>query len=464
MRNIKLIALLVICGFPVTSNAQFSVGTSSVDTSTIAMNLHVGWELIWGPDDMLWLTERNGYVTKVNPVTKAKKSILKINEVHEESESGLLGMALHPNFVDSPFVYLVYNYLSGLSIKEKLVRYTYASAPDTLTTPVTLLDNISGNSNHNGSRLLISPDRKLFMTTGDAQTGSFAQDLSRIEGKVLRMNLDGSVPADNPFAGSLVYTFGHRNPQGILLAPNGILYISEHGPNNDDEINILEKGRNYGWPTVMGYCNTSAEMTFCNANNVMEPIKAWTPTIATAGIDYYNNPAIPEWENSIIMATLKESDFRVLKLSDNGTAITSETVHFNNLFGRLRDVCVSPGGEIFITTSNQDGRGTPDDGDDRIIRIAVSIPIGIKKNEEPTVSVTLYPSVFNNQFNIELKNNENAATFHLYNIYGSEIKKISIDPNLGALTVERDNLASGMYFYSIGDHQKVFKTGRLIAK
>jgi glucose/arabinose dehydrogenase len=271
---------------------------------------------IMGPDNRIWFTERNGHVSAVNPVNSQKKRLLTIADVHEQDESGLLGMALHPGFNDTPHVFVVYTYLSG-SIKEKLVRYTWSS--DTLQGPVVLLDNIPGSVNHNGSRLVITPDRKIIMSTGDAQVATNAQDTLSLAGKFLRLNLDGSVPADNPNPASLIWSFGHRNPQGMVLASNGVLYSSEHGPGSDDEINIILKDRNYGWPNVTGFCNTPAETTFCNANNVVEPLKAWTPTIATAGLDYYDHAAIPEWRNCLLMTNLKEADFRVFLLNRQAT-------------------------------------------------------------------------------------------------------------------------------------------------
>ncbi len=133
---------------------------------------------------------------------------------------------------------------------------------------------------------------------------------------------------------------------------NGILYSAEHGPDSDDEINIIEKGRNFGWPTVKGFCNESAEQTFCSANNVKEPITAWTPTIATSGIGFYDNDAIPQWKNSLLVATLKNQRLMQVKLDDAHTAVTGITEFFANTYGRMRDVCIAPDGKVYICTSN----------------------------------------------------------------------------------------------------------------
>ncbi|RZL17272.1 MAG: PQQ-dependent sugar dehydrogenase, partial [Pedobacter sp.] len=257
-----------------------------LDVKVLASGFSHPWEIAWGPDNHLWLTERGGKISQVDPVSGTKKLIFTIPDVRSIGEGGLLGMALHPAFSSSPHVFVVYNYDKAGNYTEKVVRYTYNGT--TLTSPVTIIDNIAGGNIHNGSRLAISPDLKLYITTGDAGNGPLAQNVNSVNGKVLRLNLDGSIPADNPTAGNAMWTWGHRNAQGLVFA-NGRLYSSEHGPNADDEINIITKGRNYGWPNVEGKCNSGGELPFCGTNNVMEPIMTWTPTIAPSGMEYYNN-------------------------------------------------------------------------------------------------------------------------------------------------------------------------------
>jgi glucose/arabinose dehydrogenase len=245
-------------------------------------------------------------------------------------------------------VYVSYNYSSSGSYKEKIVQFTYNGT--TLTNAKILLDNIAAANIHNGSRLLIAGD-KLFITTGDAASQPSAQNTSSLNGKVLRINLDGSIPADNPITDSPLWSWGHRNAQGLAMAGNK-LFSSEHGPSNDDEINIIEKGGNYGWPTVHGFCNTNTEQTFCTANNVQEPLTVWTPTIAVSGMEYYNSDLLPQWKNSLLVTTLKNSRLYQLKLNADGTAITETTEFFTNKYGRMRDVCISPDGKVYICTSN----------------------------------------------------------------------------------------------------------------
>ena len=180
-----------------------------LQSSVIVAGLVQPWEIIYGPDEQLWITEKLGKISKVNPVTKQITPIITINDVVSNGEGGLLGMVLHPDFITFPYVYVVYNYNSANGYREKVVRYTFAN--NTLTSPSILIQDIPASSIHNGSRLLISADKKLIMTTGDASNTSSSQNMNSLSGKVLRLNLDGTIPTDNPFTGSYVYSFGHRN-------------------------------------------------------------------------------------------------------------------------------------------------------------------------------------------------------------------------------------------------------------
>jgi PQQ-dependent dehydrogenase (s-GDH family) len=329
-------------------NSSDAPDASELKDIAIVSGLSFPWEIIWGPDNNIWMTERGGRISRVNPATGSVTTLLNIAEVVSNNEGGLLGMALHPNFSSTPQVFVVYNYNAGSSYREKVVRYTYNGS--TLTNPLILLDNIAASSIHNGSRLLIGPDLKLYITTGDASNQSLPQNTSSVNGKVLRINLDGTIPPDNPVPGNPYWSLGHRNPQGLVFA-NNKLYSSEHGPTSDDEINIIEKGKNYGWPTVMGFCEGS-EQTFCNANNVVQPLKTWTPTAAVCGLDYYNSDLIPQWKNSLLVVALKNARLYQMKLNANFTAITETNEYFINDYGRMRDLCISPAGKVYICTSN----------------------------------------------------------------------------------------------------------------
>ena len=328
-------------------------GAVVIKDTVLVRGLNYPWEILWGPDNFIWMTERGGTISRVNPATGVVSPLLTVSEVVSNGEGGMLGMVLHPNFAATPHVFVAYEYNNAGNYREKIVRYTYTGT--SLITPVTIFDNIAGASIHNGCRLLITPDLKLFITTGDAATQSFPQNTSVPNGKILRINLDGSIPADNPLPGNPYWSFGHRNPQGLVFA-NNILYSSEHGPANDDEINIIEKGKNYGWPQVEGFCDKSNELSFCFANNVKEPIKAWTPTAAVCGLDYYNKNLIPQWKQSLLMVALKNSRLYQIKLDNTYTSITETNEYFTNVYGRMRDLCISPEGKVYICTSNGGNR------------------------------------------------------------------------------------------------------------
>jgi glucose/arabinose dehydrogenase len=322
---------------------------AEITTEVLTQSLIYPWELIYGPDSYIWFTERGGKISRLNPKNGVIALVHTIPEVTSTGEGGLLGMALHPDFTVSPYLYVIYDYGSGANYRAKVVRFTFNNG--VLIEPVVLLDQIPASSIHNGSRLLITPEQKLLITTGDANVAASAQDKNSLSGKILRLNLDGTVPDDNPFPGNPVWSYGHRNPQGLVLA-NNKLYSSEHGPNNDDEINLIVKGKNYGWPNIEGFCNTATEQAFCAQNDVAEPLKAWTPTIAPSGLTYYNSDQLPQWKNSLLMVTLKGTKLVQLKLDEAGETVTESNDFFLNQFGRLRAICQSPEGKIYLATSN----------------------------------------------------------------------------------------------------------------
>lgn len=360
--NVILIALFISttsCKKSGSSNGEENLTDAELTTKVVASGLSYVWEIVFADDNNLWFTERAGKISSLNLANGEKTLLINISDVDARGEGGLLGMVLHPDFKNNPYVYVVYNYNRSGTYSQKVVRYNYSN--NSLSAPQILLDQIPAGNIHNGSRLAISGD-KLFISTGDAGTASLAQDLNSLAGKILRINLDGSTPSDNPF-GTHVWSYGHRNPQGLVFG-NNKLYSSEHGPDNDDEINIIEKGRNYGWPNVNGFCNESGETTFCTNNNVREPLKVWTPTIAPSGLTYYNHNLIPQWKNSLILAVLKGQRLIKMKLSANGETIDESEDFFSGVNGRKRAICISPGGKVYYATSNGN--------DDKIVEIGRS--------------------------------------------------------------------------------------------
>lgn len=354
MRSLAIIALafsmllFITCKKSNQTPGDNQLPDATIKDVVLTQGLSYPWEILWGPSNKLWITERGGKISAVDPTTGAVTLIHTITEVASQGEGGLLGMVLHPDFGITPEVFVAYNYLKSGTYTEKIVKFTYNGT--TLSNPVTLLDNIPAANIHNGCRLAISSDKKLYISTGDASVTSRAQDRNSLAGKILRINLDGTIPSDNPTTGSPMWSLGHRNPQGLIFVGN-TLYSSEHGNSTDDEINIIQKNRNFGWPSAEGLCGTN-ESAFCNTNNVAEPIYSWTPTIAPSGIDYYNNDAIPQWKNSLLLAVLKDSELIQLKLNTAGDKIDAMNVFYKSTYGRMRDVCVAPDGKVYIITSN----------------------------------------------------------------------------------------------------------------
>lgn len=358
MRNSRLLimAILIIC---CTSSRCSSSGTmngpagpAKDSVRTVVTGLNYPWEILWGKDDHIWMTERGGKISKIDIATGKIVFAASVSEVVSNNEGGMLGMVQHPDFLTNGLFYVVYDYNATGGYREKMVQMKFENA--SIKPVKTIIEDIPASSIHNGSRLWITDEATphIFMTTGDASVQPNAQSTGSVSGKVLRFNLDGSIPADNPIPGSAVWSFGHRNQQGLVVA-NGIMYASEHGPDIEDEVNIVEKNRNYGWPTVKGPCNEAAEKTFCTTNKVKEPIwSSGSSTIAVCGLDYYDNDKIPEWKNSLLMCTLKDASLRVLKLSNDGLSITTQQIFFKNRFGRIRDLCIAPSGKVYICTSN----------------------------------------------------------------------------------------------------------------
>lgn len=418
--------------------------SSQMTTRVVADNLFIPWEMVYGPDEHIWFTQKNGYICRLEPVGGVIDTIYHETNTAIQSEGGMLGMALHPDFATDPYVYVAYNYNQSGSYKERIVRYTYNGT--VLTSPTTLLDNINGTNIHNGCRLAIVNDQ-LYITTGDAANQPIAQDVTAVNGKTLRINLDGSIPADNPVSGSAVWSWGHRNAQGLIYA-NNRFYSSEHGPGSDDELNILEKGRNYGWPEVLGYCDAS-EQAFCNDSNVVEPIIAWTPTLAVSAIAYYNHPMFPSLQNSILMTTLKDRKLYELELNSTYDDVTNSNVIAQVSGDRLRAICVDPDGRIYVSTSNSPASGIGNKID-KIIEIYdptySSIARQLKKANE---QIAVYPNPAKDEINIynNIPHSKGQYEFTIFNLSGQEISSGTLQPGHNKVPVS--SLAAGAYLLKV---------------
>lgn len=314
------------------------------ELEVVAENLQVPWS-INRVGDIFYLSERPGSIVKVESGSTERQKVSLKKELSQEAEAGLLGFVLAPDFEQSNKAFAYYTYENGTGQFNRIVELTLKN--DEWTEGRLLLDKIPSGRFHHGGRLKIGPDGKLYATTGDAAaTPEIAQDLDSLGGKILRMNLDGSAPSDNPFEDSLVYSYGHRNPQGLAWSKDGKMYASEHGPSAHDEINLIGAGDNYGWPEITG---TETK------NGMVTPLlqsgdDTWAPSGMAVDI------------GKLYVATLRGNALREF---DPATKTTREIV---TGIGRVRDVMVD-GDYMYFVSNNTDGRGTPAEGDDKLYRM-----------------------------------------------------------------------------------------------
>lgn len=450
MRKALLLSIVATLCYSTASIAQptVTVGSTTLTEEIVATGVQVPWEILWGPDDHIWITERRGNILRLNPNNGNYTTILNHQSaVLSQSERGMLGMCLHPDFANTPKVYVVYTYSSS-GVKERLVSFDWNSTTEMLENETYLINNIPGGSIHDGSRIMITEDNKIMMSTGDIGNSSNSQNMNNLNGKFLRVNLDGSIPSDNPNPSSYIYSFGHRNPQGVCQGPNGIIYSSEHGASNSDELNIIEEDRNYGWPTVQGACNTGSEITYCNANNVREPLAEWSPCRAVNGIEYYNHPAIPEWQNSVLMAVLGGLNalyerLTVLHMSADGLSVDSQDDYFQN-YGRIRDVCVNPyNGAIYFATN---GPSYPGSGPNQIVsyRNLAYSGVGINESNSETQFVKVTPNPMVENMQIEFSKNFIGSNYEIISYSGQIVMNDQIAST--NLNLTKGDLSAGSYF------------------
>ena len=325
----------------------------------VAEQLDVPWSLAFAPDGRLFFTERSG---RVRVITKGRvePEPLATLRVTAVTEAGLMGLALDPEFSRNGYLYVMYTYRAGDQLRNRVSRLTERDGK--ATDEHILLDNLPAGNIHDGGRLKFGPDRKLYITLGDTGNSAFAQQRDTLAGKILRINPDGSIPPDNPFPGSPVYSLGHRNPQGLAWHPvTGVLFETEHGPTGNDEVNIIEAGRNYGWPQVQARAGNP---------EFVDPILFFNPSVAPSGATFYQGDKLGDWTGNLFFAGLVGQQLHriVLKAPDFREVESHESLNLGE-YGRLRDVVEGPDGFLYFATNNRDGRGRPGPADDRILRI-----------------------------------------------------------------------------------------------
>ncbi len=339
----------------------------------VATGLSVPWALAFAPDGRILVTERAGRLRVIEDGALRPEPLATL-PVEAIGEGGLLGLALDPGFAENGRLYLMYTYAEGSQLFNRISRFTLTGAG--LGDETVLVDRIPGARYHNGGRLAIGPDGKLYAGTGDALVPQLAQDLGSLAGKILRINLDGSIPGDNPFPGSPVYSLGHRNPQGLAFQPGtAVLWAVEHGPSGEfglccrDELNRIVPGGNYGWPYVAGTDVVDAAQAA--ARDLIAPVaSSGEDTWAPAGLAFYQDGPLAAWQGDLFFGALRGRHLRrVTPEGDDPAQVASEEALYNGMYGRIREVIMGPDGYLYLTTSNRDGRGQPVAEDDRVLRI-----------------------------------------------------------------------------------------------
>lgn len=317
------------------------------ELEVIGENLDVPWS-IENINNTFYLTERSGFIVKIENGEMERQSVELEKDLATASEAGLLGFVLAPDFQESNIAYAYYTYVDSSGQFNRII--TLHLEDNVWREESLLLDKIPSGSYHHGGRIKIGPDGKLYATAGDASEGEIAQDPNSLGGKILRMNLDGSIPSDNPFPDSYIFSFGHRNPQGITWLPDGTLYASEHGNSANDEINRIEAGQNYGWPIIEGDDEQDGMVSplFTSGEE-----STWAPS----GMANHNG--------KLYVAALRGSAVLEFDLE------TGEYREVITDLGRIRDVRIEDNYLYFIS-NNSDGRGNPQTNDDKLYRIPLS--------------------------------------------------------------------------------------------
>jgi PQQ-dependent dehydrogenase (s-GDH family) len=415
--------------------AQTAPGPERFAMRVVASDLQGPWQMLNGPDGRIWVTERVGKrITRINPVDGSKSTAVTIADVLQTHfQDGLLGMAFHPRLStggQTDFVYVAMTYDAdpgAAQVRRMLVRrYTWNQAAETLGSPVDLLRDLPAGEDHLSGRLVFGRDQKLYLTVGDqgfnqltvfcqpirAQELPTAADVAarnydRYQGKVLRIDLDGAIPSDNPAINGVrshVFSYGHRNSQGMASGPDGKIYVSEHGPSVDDELNLVQAGKNYGWPHIAGYRddrayaypNWSASSVPCASlkfdflvvppsvprqketewshPDFAPPIRSFftvddsyrfdtqgNATIAPSGIHVYSVPqgGIPGWSNSVLITSLLRGAIYRVKLAPDGATAVGDTTQYFQAKSRYRDVLASPDGLTIYVAADAGSQENP---------------------------------------------------------------------------------------------------------
>jgi PQQ-dependent dehydrogenase (s-GDH family) len=523
-------------------------------TRQVACGLSQPWEIKFGPDGWLWVTEANSYqLSRVDPATgttqmmldlSGKKNFPDFQTATTWPQGGLQGFAFHPNFANTPYIYIGYVYdfdscaagTGGCFFKTKIVRYEYDTAAKMFANETVITDAIPGSSDHNGGRLVIGPaggtDNFIFYSVGDMGAGHLGNG-SRThqgqlpgvwEGKVLRFNLvadgdagaDAWIPNDNPFntpVQNAVWSLGHRNPQGLAFAPDGTLYETEHGPYSDDEVNIIKRANNYGFPLVVGFADsnydgskagagsgipaivsevdnktmiqanytysdpifslfpatkTEVSTIFTNDLNNTPPYANYFlqwPTSAPSGIEYYSSNAIPGWQNSLLIANLKLAVVYRLKLAPGGQSVVGDTIPYFRGQGRFRDIAISADGTKIYVAADSVG---PTKGAPGVVVQPINKGCIMEFDFSPTSigtvskanGISLYPNPATGSFTLQLPQGINAADVRMHNVIGALVYSGRVTEN--RTVIELGGMPAGIYAVSVASEQNTWHSNLVV--
>jgi len=342
-------------------------GKTHFRIETVVSGVEVPWSIVFTADGRMLFTERPGRIRVVEVGKLRAEPLVTIPDVEPSGESGAMGLCLHPDFAGNHLLYVAYSYRSD-GKRDRIVRYRENGT--SVTDRTLIIEDIPAAQFHAGCRLRFGPDRKLYITTGDATDRQLAQRLDSLAGKILRLNDDGTVPADNPFVNQQgarpeVWSYGNRNSQGIDWQPEtNTMFETEHGPSGfdgpggGDEVNIIERGKNYGWP-IIHHTETHDGME--------SPLLEFTPAVAPASGMFYRGAAFPEFRNNFFFGCLRGAC--IIRVVLDGRRVVSHERLLEGSFGRIREVAEGPDGAIYFSTSNRDGRGSPASNDDRILKL-----------------------------------------------------------------------------------------------
>src|SRR5215213_8503341 len=323
-------------------------GDARFRVETVATGLEVPWGFAFLPDGNLLFTERPGRVRLLEGGKVRAEPVFLVPDVEPSSESGLMDISLHPAFAQNKFVYLAYAY-RGARQQVKVVRYRFDGK--TFLEPKVIVENIPAAPNHAGTRARFGPDGKLYVTTGDSTDWNLAQKTDSLAGKTLRLNDDGTIPEDNPFAKDQnyrpeIFSIGHRNAQGLAWSPEGLMFQTEHGPSGfegkgggADEVNFVERGKNYGWAEIYGDLKKEG---------MVAPLLEYSPACAPASALVYNANAFPAFKGNLFFGCLRGA--RIIRVRLNGSQVVSQENLLEGKFGRIREVGQGNDGFIYFST------------------------------------------------------------------------------------------------------------------